>query len=67
VTDKRPPPKRSKTPPPPPSPSKEQPLIRIALNPDDMVRLLDRLGEWNDPLLHRLRMRYTAHRLRYPG
>lgn len=56
---------KSKTPPPPPP--KETPLIRIAINDDDMRRLLDRLGEWDDPLLHRLRMRYSKHRLRYPA
>ena len=50
-----------------PEPPKERPLIRIAMNDEDMARLLDRLGEWDDPLLHRLRMRYTKHRIQHPS
>lgn len=64
MTTKRKPPTRSKTPPPPPPPKV---LIRIAINEDDMQRMLDRLGEWDDPLLHRLRMRYTKHRIQHPS
>lgn len=70
MTTKRKPPTRSKTPPPPPPPPKETPLIRIAINENDLQRLLNRLvvaGEWDDPLLHRLRMRLAKHRTGYPG
>lgn len=55
--------RKAQTPPPEPKPTD---LIRVAINPDDYVRLLDYLAEWDDPLAHRLRMRYSQYRLKHP-
>lgn len=48
--------------PPPPTP----PLIRISISGEDMARLVDYIQEWDDPLAHRLRMRYSQHRRKFP-
>lgn len=44
---------------------KEEPVIRVTFTSEDMCRLLDRLEGWDDPIAHRLRMRYSKHRMRW--
>ena len=46
------------------TPPKLEPLIRVAFEADDLGRLIERLGDWDDPILHRLRLRYSKHRMR---
>ena len=59
---KRPPVKKAA---PSPSANGDGPLIRVAFNPEDLEALLDRLGDWNDAIAHRLRMRLAKHQQRW--
>ena len=43
----------------------EEPLIRVAFNAADLKRLLENMGDWDDPIAHRLRMRFSKHRMRW--
>ena len=52
-----------------PVPTEEEenePPIRVAFSGEDMCRLLDKIEGWDDPVAHRLRLRYSKHRLRWP-
>ena len=50
---------------PTPVPDDNEPLIRIAFGAEDLERLIDHLNGWDDPVAHRLRLRYTKHRQRH--
>ena len=50
---------------PAPAPTEDEPLIRIAFGAEDLERLIDHLNGWDDPVAHRLRLRYSKHRQRY--
>lgn len=42
-----------------------EPLIRIAFGAEDLERLIEKLDGWDDPVAHRLRLRYSKHRQRH--
>jgi hypothetical protein len=43
----------------------DEPLIRIAFGAEDLERLIDYIEGWDDPVAHRLRLRYSKHRQRH--
>lgn len=57
--------KKAAAPTPPPSPP-EEPLIRVAFSADDLFQLLQQLEGWDSPIAHRLRLRLSRHKLRFP-
>lgn len=56
---------KKKVTPPPPEPV-EEPLIRVAFSADDLFQLLQQLEGWDSPIAHRLRLRLSRHRVRFP-
>lgn len=47
-------------------PPVEEPLIRVAFSADDLFALLQQLEGWDSPIAHRLRLRLSRHRMRFP-
>jgi hypothetical protein len=47
-------------------PAPEEPLIRVAFTADDLFQLLQQLEHWDSPIVHRLRLRLSRHRQRFP-
>ncbi len=50
-----------KAPAPPPEESGPTPMLRVALNPDDFLALLEQVDNWDHPVAHRLRMIYSKY------
>ena len=43
-----------------------EPVIRVTFTAEDLLDLLEQIEDWDAPIAHRLRMRYSKHRRRWP-